>query len=187
MCIKYNAKNKDLSYEDLPWTILEKLVMMEYRARDTSVGTWTENDTFDPNNLKCELNDSFDEDYSNDGNCDWNELHPLDIQLVLLQCCDPILRQLLVKKLHQCRLALPFLIPSKNNNLECCLWTMKTVVAEWKNKKMESCEESITQHPMHIVSFIRVGRPSLSKSKLLNKVLSSKGHDTFCNEESPNG
>ena len=174
MHIHYEVEEPPPKWTDLPWVMLEKLVMMDYRARDVDIDKCIEHS---------EEQNVCDDDTSDDA----QHPHPLDVLLVVFQCCDPFLQQLLAKKMFQCRLALPFLIPHDDAGLTCGLWPLKRIVAEWRNVNNEACEESFTQHPTSIVSFMRLGRPSFSKSKLLNDVISNRPHDTFCHYDSPNG
>ena len=107
------------------------------------------------------------------------DIHPVDILLALLHCCDDILRQDLLSRLHTCKLAIPFLLPDPNNKtLTLLLWAMRSIVCEWKcktNKGITSKVSRIVDYKGPIVSFLRVGSvkspKDFSKSHMLNMVI----------------
>ena len=112
------------------------------------------------------------------------KIHPIDILLALLHCCDDILRQDLLSRLHTCQLAIPFLLPDPNNkSVTLLLWAMRSIVCEWKCKKgtnIASKESRIVDHKGPIVSFLRVGTAKLpkdfSKSRILNLVIGKQNY-----------
>ena len=107
------------------------------------------------------------------------KIHPVDILLALLHCCNDILRQDLLSRLHTCKLAIPFLLPDPNNEkVTLLLWAMRSIVCEWKckiSKPIASKESRIVDHKAPIISFIRVGTAKapkdFSKSRMLNMVI----------------
>ena len=107
------------------------------------------------------------------------KVHPIDILLTLLHCCDNILRQDLLSRLHTCKLAVPFLLPDPNNNtVTLLLWAMRSIICEWKCKigrNISSVESRIVYHKGPIISFLRVGSTKsakdFSKSHILNTVI----------------
>ena len=111
-------------------------------------------------------------------------MHPVDILLALLHCCDDILRQDLFSRLHTCKLAIPFLLPHPNNKtITFLLWAMRSIVCEWKCKTGEhiaSKESRIVDYKGPIVSFLRVGSvkspKDFSKSRILNMVIGEQNY-----------
>ena len=111
-------------------------------------------------------------------------IHPIDILLALLHCCDDILRQDLLSRLHTCQLAIPFLLPDPNNkSVTLLLWAMRSIVCEWKCKigvTIASKESRIVDHKGPIVSFLRVGKTKspkdFSKSRILNMVIGEENY-----------
>ena len=103
-------------------------------------------------------------------------IHPVDVLLALLHCCDDILRQDLLSRLHACKLAIPFLLPDPNNsNVTLLLWALRSIVCEWKCNNLTSKESCIVDNKGPIISFLRIGSAKspkhLSKSRLLNMVI----------------
>ena len=107
------------------------------------------------------------------------KLHPVDILLVLLHCCDNILRQDLLSRLHTCKLAIPLLLPDPNNKtITLLLWALRSIVCEWKCKISEavtSKEKRMVDHKIPIITFLRIGSAKspkeFSKSHMLNIVI----------------
>ena len=88
-------------------------------------------------------------------------IHPVDVLLALLHCCDNVLRQDLLLRLHSCKLAIPFLLPDPNNStVTLLLWAMRSIVCEWKCKRdtnLTSKESRIVDNTGPIISFLRIG------------------------------
>ncbi|CAG2192340.1 Interferon-induced very large GTPase 1 [Mytilus edulis] len=74
----------------------------------------------------------------------------------------------------------------ENKPLEMCVWPLRSIILECKQQKGTSQDMSV-DYPCAIVSFIRIGRPSVSKSKLLNEILTDQYHNTFSNKDCPLG
>lgn len=109
---------------------------------------------------------------------------PQDIFMVSFMSCDPMLQQLLVEKMFMAKLAVPFLFRSpfdpERHFLPC--WSYKSTHLEWRGKEINSVE-----HRAKTVSFVRLGRPAISKSALINEILSENKHDIFFNRNCPQG
>ena len=69
--------------------------------------------------------------------------HPMDMVLLLMTCSDYMLRQVLARKLFMCRLAIPVIVPTPEDNVEMLLWPLRSIVMEWRNEKQEAIEESL--------------------------------------------
>ena len=106
-------------------------------------------------------------------------IHPVDVLMALLHCCDNVLRQDLLLRLHNCKLAIPFLLPDPNNSTVTMLvWALRSIVCEWKCKmdtSFTSKESRIVDNKGPIVSFLRIGSAKspkdFSKSRMLNMVI----------------
>ena len=111
-------------------------------------------------------------------------LSPQDLFMVAFQSCDPYLQQLLAEKMFHGKLALPFLLPSptKENTSILTSWPLRSTMMEWKDR-----EERSTTYKAKTVSVIRLGRPGLSKSSLLNEVISRDNQKIFFNRGCPQG
>src|SRR6218665_1979535 len=110
-------------------------------------------------------------------------LHPMDLLVVVMNCCDDFLRQVLVEKMFVNKLSIPILFPYvRNGSYALLLLALKSLVPEVQDQKRESSFSSantIIEMRNPVVSFIRVGGLLRSKSKLVNEVLRLKSFDTF--------
>ena len=108
--------------------------------------------------------------------------HPLDGLLAVILCADDFLRQDLMSRLTACQLAVPFLIPDPivMDKLTLPIWAMRSIVKEWKNlHNGKSQEGQLISYPAPIVSFLRIGTLTKSKSHLINTIVSESGHNVF--------
>ncbi|XP_032834302.1 interferon-induced very large GTPase 1-like isoform X2 [Petromyzon marinus] len=112
-------------------------------------------------------------------------INPLDMITAVFLCADSFLQQVLMQKMSQCQFALPLLLPdSGKGNITFMLWAMRQIVKNWKlQKNASSTEELLVSVPMPFISFIRVGDCSVSKSKLINSILSNENHDFFLHRD----
>ncbi|XP_063960245.1 interferon-induced very large GTPase 1-like [Lytechinus pictus] len=67
------------------------------------------------------------------------------------------------------------------------LWALRTIIVQCHTKQEEAPETTVTGNPFPLVTFIRLGTPPLSKSKLVNDVLRDDSHDTFFHKDCING
>ncbi|CAC5426185.1 unnamed protein product [Mytilus coruscus] len=112
-------------------------------------------------------------------------LNPLDLIITLFVCSSPKLKQVLTEKLFACRLAFPFSIPfCDNGSLQVQLWPLRSIFLECT---VEDHLFSINSAdcPCVVVSFLRLGRPSFSKSHLINSLLFNQHNDLFHNKDCP--
>ena len=180
--------------ELLPYFILQKLMMNDYLCRGVLL---QEKQTPSTTHAltKPQQHDDFDDFDDFDDNPDalvsssdtLSTVHPMDGLLALLHCSDNFLRQTLITRLTACQLAIPFLLPDPTTGtLLLPLWAMRTIHKEWKFKdtatgKIEPGGCRIVNHPAPIISFYRLTshRSELSKSRLLNEVISDSPHNYF--------
>ncbi|XP_068102723.1 up-regulator of cell proliferation-like [Hyperolius riggenbachi] len=118
-----------------------------------------------------------------------NSIHPLDVLCLLLHCSDSFLQQEIVTKMSMCQYALPLLLPAGQSlNSTFMLWAMRDIVKRWRPQSLagtKGCrEESLVNIPMPVFSFVRLGKCSLSKSRILNYILSppQQNHDFFVHQ-----
>ncbi|XP_051744952.1 interferon-induced very large GTPase 1-like [Ctenopharyngodon idella] len=180
--------------EKLIQTFIQKLLMMDYRARYINV-----EETNDEGHTQQGSNDSFiqEADYdniflelmSNRETSKPDPVHPMDVQMALFHCADGFLKQLLVTKLSQCQYALPLLVPDPfTQQIEFPLWTFRQINKSWKMRN--TYYETISQiHPIYkaetpMVFFFRFGSVSSSKSELMNSLINEK-HNTFFHRNCP--
>lgn len=112
-----------------------------------------------------------------------NLLNPMDVIVVLLNCCDDILRQVLVEKLVSAKIGVPILLPSvheKDFEPPVLLnWTLARLVSELPESVMK--QKPLLSIPNPIISFLRVGNLHRSKSKLLSHLLNKTNPSVFYN------
>ncbi|XP_052783616.1 interferon-induced very large GTPase 1-like isoform X2 [Mya arenaria] len=189
--VEFSSSTND-SESDLvhaPYTLLRNIISVNCDARD-SFPNVSQNEK-DLNNRCKDLDTSYDD---SDMSSDDEELShartvlsPLDIFHAVLSCCDPMLKQILYRKLYLCKIALPFitnLTKSKEYRLE--IWPLRTLdIFDSKTKR----DENVLTIKSHFLTFARLGRPQFSKSRLLNCLISgtSNAFSTFYNKESPSG
>ncbi|XP_062843487.1 interferon-induced very large GTPase 1-like [Trichomycterus rosablanca] len=178
--------------KDLNQTFLQRLLMMNYRAR--FIITKKEATFLDPpspdtdeeeidklDELFCKKAASFDSVK--------NFIHPMDLQMAVFHFSDNFLKQLIVTKLSQCQYALPLLVPNPfTGNIEFPLWTFRQIIQSCKTTDTSGTIISETQHVYEaetpMVAFFRLGDVSFSKSQLMNSLISKK-HDTFFHRHCP--
>ncbi|XP_028414178.1 interferon-induced very large GTPase 1-like [Dendronephthya gigantea] len=112
-----------------------------------------------------------------------DDVNPMDAILDLFQRSDDSLRRYLVNKLSACQLSVPFLLPDPEapfENVTILLSALENITKCWKDG---TCTKQVfaTEHPFPVVSFIRIGKVTISKSMLINKIMSDGDsyHDYF--------
>ena len=123
---------------------------------------------------------------------DIDEIHPLDIFVALLQCCNNFLTQDVLTRLSTCQLAIPFLLPNPyDGSIMYLLWGMREIIRAWKstnsNGVLVSNECRIVDYPAPIISFYKIGELQQSKSKIINEVISESRVDFFYNWDCEGG
>ncbi|XDV12107.1 hypothetical protein PO909_000842 [Leuciscus waleckii] len=178
--------------EELIQTFLQKLLMMNYRARYIKTKEKNKEDhTQQRNNHSSEdESDIFHEmSLSSDGTSHSERIHPMDVQMAVFHCADGFLKQLMVTKLSQCQYALPLLVPDPDTHqIEFPLWTFRQINKSWKMRNTNN-ETIIQIQPIctaktPMVSFFRFGSVSSSKSQLMNSLINEK-HNTFFHRNCP--
>ncbi len=100
--------------EELIQTFIQKLLMMNYRARYSKTEENGEEDHTQRGNyhsFKHEADFLKAMSLSNEEKRQSERIHPMDVQMALFHCADVFLKQLMVTKLSQCQYALPLLVP----------------------------------------------------------------------------
>ncbi|XP_041635962.1 up-regulator of cell proliferation-like [Cheilinus undulatus] len=174
---------------DLPWYFLKKLMMVNMRARNVEFTSERES-ACDAESEATDLDfdDLFGDLQSGD------KLNPLDIITALFLCSDGFVQQEMALKMSMCQFSVPLLLP--NCDREQCtltLWAMRDIVKEYRPSSLSESkgfiEDRIVVSKLPLVSFVRLGDCSLSKSKILNELLSNpqQYHDTFVHRNMENG
>ncbi|XP_043952748.1 up-regulator of cell proliferation-like [Gambusia affinis] len=162
---------------DLSWYFLKKLMMVNVTARKIKCTSASESNSDDS------LSDDF---YFDDllacPNVD-ETLNPLDIITALFLCSDGFVHQELALKMSMCQFSVPLLLPNCDTQ-QCTLmlWAMRDIVKKYRPSALAKTkgfiEERIVLSELPMISFVRLGKCSLSKSEILNKLLNNPD-DTF--------
>ena len=180
------------STNEIPSYIVDKLMIVDYRAR-----------AFKLNHGQTKgAGASFEESDDEDETCDAIQetpvtINPMDAFLAVFHCSDDFLQQNLAIKVSACQLSVPFLLPDPvqpSEKITMLLWALEGIKKSWKAKSNNG-EKTIAQHvfvlehPFPVVSFIRIGTNTFSKSALLNKVISDDNgyHDFFFHKDCKGG
>uniref|UniRef100_A0A671SFA4 VLIG-type G domain-containing protein n=1 Tax=Sinocyclocheilus anshuiensis TaxID=1608454 RepID=A0A671SFA4_9TELE len=141
------------SLSDLPWLFLKRLVMLQRTARS----------------VKCSSSDGTeDSEWADDQEAESDcpqSVNPLDILTAVFLCSDSFLHD--------------------NNQITLMLWAMRDIVKKYRPHTLSDAsafvEERIALSELPLVSFVRLGRCNISKSEILNKLLSNPQQytDTF--------
>ncbi|XP_043916263.1 interferon-induced very large GTPase 1-like [Protopterus annectens] len=156
------------SLKHLPWYFLRKIM----RSDSSAV------------NIKCSFNNAIENHvweleseniFTTSDFSTFSWIHPLDVIVSVFLCSDALLQQELMVKIASCQLALPLLLPTWNNSCTFLLWALHSVIKKWNPIGGTGFkEECVVSLKFPTFSFLRIGNISLSKSKTLNDLLSSK-------------
>lgn len=173
------------SLRSLPWLFLRKLMMVNSSARIIKCASNCNPETCEESTNIVETSTGFHEDKKG--------IHPLDLITALFHCADPFFQQEMALKMSVCQFSVPLLLPNCDTN-ECTLmlWALRDITKHSRSHSLEedSLEESsIVLSDLPLISFVRLGKSSMSKSEFLNKLLSNSQHhhDTFFHKQLENG
>ncbi|XP_054828747.1 interferon-induced very large GTPase 1-like [Eublepharis macularius] len=186
--------------QELPCYFLEKILMLDYRARDLACKDDTSlqqdgtkvSDIADHASKHLDDLDFIFEDAREESHevfqTTQKPIHPMDVQMAIFYCTDDFMRQYIAMKLSFCQFALPLLVPIPcTSQIELPLWSFCQVYKQWQEKG----SKLIYQVATPVVSFIRFSASSSSKSQLLNHLLSKQKHNIFfhryCKGSNKNG
>ncbi|XP_060922269.1 up-regulator of cell proliferation-like [Limanda limanda] len=168
---------------DLPWYFLKKLMMVNVTARnlqselESSNDGATETNEFDFSNLS-DITDSGD------------MVNPLDVITALFLCSDGFVQQEMALKMSMCQFSVPLLLPGcDTDQCKLMLWAMRDIVKTYRPQSLLQSkgftEERIVLSEIPMLSFVRLGECSMSKSEILNKLLSNSEeyHDYFVHHD----
>ncbi|XP_069507904.1 interferon-induced very large GTPase 1-like [Ambystoma mexicanum] len=176
------------SLEDVPWHVLRSIMALNVTARKASFEKPTTiYDSVDIQNKEQSVNEEI---FSINTNRTRQSINPLDVLCVLFYCSDGFLQQELMLKMSMCQFALPLLLPPCDGT-KCTfmLWAMRDIVRKWRPHSLRGSkgfkEESLVLTPMPTLSFVRLKYCGLSKSKILNEILSppQQHHDFFIHRD----
>ncbi|XP_071264099.1 LOW QUALITY PROTEIN: interferon-induced very large GTPase 1-like [Salvelinus alpinus] len=164
--------------QSLPGAFLKKLMMANVNARSVKCLTTDQEVSY------CGV-DNLDTDTDNS-----NVINPLDLITALFLCSDGFLQQEMVQKMSMCQFAVPLLLPNCDTEQSTLmLWALRDIVRKFRPSSQMATkafvEERIVISDIPMVSFVRIGESSLSKSHILNKLLRNpqQYHDTFVHHD----
>ncbi|XP_053708087.1 up-regulator of cell proliferation-like [Synchiropus splendidus] len=180
----YNQSDEALTLNQLPFHFLTKLFKLntDYWSHTTSM-----------NKTEVDLYNEEDEDDEDQVTADDN-VHPLDLIVALFLCADSCLQQEMALKMSMCQFSLPLLLPpTENSQCTLMLWALRGIIKEWQPHGLSESrgfkENYIVQEGIPLISFVRLKNCSLSKSQILNQVLSrgQQSHSMFIHREMKGG
>ncbi|XP_029912998.1 interferon-induced very large GTPase 1-like [Myripristis murdjan] len=190
-------QHHETSEQDLAQTFLQRLMMLDHRARYILV---EQNSAEESPPDKVQTADADENDFDDfftvpntDQSKQIHDIHPMDVQMAVFHSSDNFLRQNMVTKLSQCQYALPLLVPDPcKMDIECPLWTLRQIRKSWKrtdNSNNKSNIVTMSNIPIYkaetpMVSFFRLGSNSSSKSQLMNALINNR-HNTFFHRNCP--
>ncbi|XP_038671292.1 LOW QUALITY PROTEIN: interferon-induced very large GTPase 1-like [Scyliorhinus canicula] len=161
------------SPQDIPGYFLQNIMMVNSEARNLK---------YKPTKTQNQQNIKIDE--TREG-----LYHSLDIIVSIFLCADPFLQQELMLKMSLCQFALPLLLPAVNKGCTFLLWALRSIVKMWCPLSLRDSagfqETNMVTTRIPIFSFIRFGSCSISKSMILNEVLSpyQQHHNLFIHHD----
>ncbi|CAC5381526.1 unnamed protein product [Mytilus coruscus] len=165
---------------------IRNLIMINFTCRDKLLEEYI-NDIPLTESESVESGDYIDMLFGNQDDTNYNIVNPLDLILAVYKCSSPMLKQILSAKLSMCQLAIPFMFPAiETDAMKVSLWSLRSLVIDRRTGN-SSFQNIAVDCPCQVVSFIRFGRPSVSKSKLINEILTDQYHNTFFNKDCPLG
>ncbi|XP_036002945.1 up-regulator of cell proliferation [Fundulus heteroclitus] len=165
---------------------LKKLMMVNVTARTVKyVPCDSKDDNIETNCDDASENADYNfEDLDSPNDAD--VFNPLDIITALFLCSDGFVQQELALKMSMCQFSVPLLLhncDTKQSTL--MLWAMRDIVKKYRTPDLSESkgfiEEIIVLSELPMISFVRLGECSLSKSEILNKLLTNpqQYYDTF--------
>ncbi|XP_032439895.1 interferon-induced very large GTPase 1-like [Xiphophorus hellerii] len=170
---------------ELPWYFLKKLMMVNVTSRNVKCTSESKSVCHDASDtLRLDLSDLVSTTNASE------IFNPLDIITALFLCSDGFVHQELALKMSMCQFSVPLLLPNCDTQ-QCTLmlWAMRDIVKKYRPPALAESkgfiEERIVLSELPMISFVRLGECSLSKSEILNKLLSNSEqyHDTFVHHD----
>ncbi|XP_042267176.1 interferon-induced very large GTPase 1-like [Thunnus maccoyii] len=175
------------SLEKIPWCFLRKLFQINTECRNCT--QLSNNDDEEDEN-----SDPFDFDLVTADDSADNKVNPLDLIVALFLCADSFLQQEMALKMSMCQFSVPLLLPhGDNSQCSLMLWALRDIVKEWRPHDLSESkgfvEDNIVQANIPFFTFVRLKNCSLSKSQVLNHVLSSgqQNHNIFIHRDMEGG
>ncbi|XP_071984044.1 interferon-induced very large GTPase 1-like [Engystomops pustulosus] len=186
------SDTQSVGEKELSFHYLQKLLTLDYRAR--YIQCKSDDDLCQKNTVTKNEGKKYSvKDFLTFGNKKTEKqdasyeqpIHPMDVQMAILHCANDFMRQYIYTKLSICQFALPLLIPNPSTKcIEFPLWSFQEVKKKWKTKRKahevdQSNNKFVTEAQTSVVSFIRFGLTTVSKSQIINSLMSKQRHDIF--------
>ncbi|XP_075832075.1 caspase recruitment domain-containing protein 6 [Microtus pennsylvanicus] len=166
---------------DLAWNFLVKVQALDLTARDFILK---------PKTVDEESNEELLAGIENLEIGDIQTINPLDILCACLLCSDSSLQREVLSNMYQCQFALPLLLPDAESNKSILMLGAMRDLQQHPARSSEGppreTEAFLSLRKMPVISFVRLGHCSFSKSRILNTLLSSspqKPHKIFLHQD----
>uniref|UniRef100_A0A3B3S9J3 VLIG-type G domain-containing protein n=1 Tax=Paramormyrops kingsleyae TaxID=1676925 RepID=A0A3B3S9J3_9TELE len=185
--------NQPDTVEDLKSQYLYKLMILDYNVRYLSFKPVATGSLLEDDGTAFDDFDFFNTNEEPTSGADLagtaSHIHPMDIHMAVFHCANDFLRQYMYTKLSACQFALPFLVPKPCTEvLEFPLWPLRHIKKSWQSMTNSSADNpgkyqirQMFSTPVPVVSFVRLGSSFISKSQILNSVISKQRHNVFFN------
>ncbi|XP_076973178.1 caspase recruitment domain-containing protein 6 isoform X2 [Tamandua tetradactyla] len=181
--IDHASKRSPETPEDLAWNFLMKVQALDVTARESILR---------PRVL---AEDNIGELLTGVENLELENIqtiNPLDVLCASMLCSDSSLQRNVMSNMYQCQFALPLLLPDAENNKSILmLGAMRDIVKKQSTQSSgipaEDTENFLTLMKMPVISFVRLGCCSFSKSRILNTLFCPaqlKSHKIFLHQDS---
>uniref|UniRef100_A0A3P8WHX8 GTPase, very large interferon inducible 1-like 2 n=1 Tax=Cynoglossus semilaevis TaxID=244447 RepID=A0A3P8WHX8_CYNSE len=158
-----------LETKDLPFSFLQRLWLLSPDARSTCCRG--------SNSVLNNANHSAETANGLEGE-DQRTINPLDLVTAVYMSAHPFLTQEMTARVMQCQFAVPLVLPSKDPEGpgRFLLWPLRNVVTQWTSDSADEREkgqvQDLASRSMPMVSFLKFGHLSVSKSQVLNCISS---------------
>ncbi|XP_014828291.1 PREDICTED: interferon-induced very large GTPase 1-like [Poecilia mexicana] len=154
---------------NLPDAFLRRLWLLSEDARSTCCQT-----QLDPFNEDGKLPE---EKLSSSEENTTSAINPLDLVTSVFISADTFLQQEITVRMVQCKFAVPLVLPNADPEKpsQFLLWPSRGVLSQWRSHSLVTNgrvqKGNLASTPLPIISCIKLGRCSVSKSQVLNYVL----------------
>lgn len=140
------------------------------------------------------LNNSAPQEMTNGlGEESHHAINPLDLVTAVFMSSNTFLQQEMATRMMQCKFAVPLILPSiePEEPSQFLLWPLRAIMSPWKshslnnNSKVQEGYLASTYMPM--ISCMKFGHCVVSKSQVLNYIVSGLCNETFLHKEMDGG
>lgn len=169
--------------KDLPKAFLQRLWLLSSDARSPCCKPSSRALN---NNSRQEMTNGFGEEGH-------HAINPLDLVTAVFMSSNTFLQQEMAIRMMQCKFAVPLVLPSMDPEepSQFLLWPLRGVMSTWtshslnNNSKVQEGNLASTYMPM--ISCMKFGHCDVSKSQVLNRIVSGPCNETFLHKEMDGG